>query len=233
MSMLTDHEGMRRTSKKIPALILHFILFYAVWACWALWIKPAVKDTVGDTLLFECLAETFKVLVWTVPALLLVRKFGPEMFAGLRQMFTNRIPLKWLLFWTLLFTVMAGGGKLASGITGGSLHIDPDFLSKSSVYLLTVGITEEAVFRGWILNATAKSAADWKAILLNAVLFLSIHFPGWYHKGMLASAFTGFGFLSIMLFSAVVSICFLKHKNLLLPVFLHMLYDFVIDIIAV
>lgn len=223
---------MRRTSKKIPALILHFIIFYAVWACWAIWIRPAMKDAMGDTLLFECLAESVKVLVWVVPALLLVKRFEPEMFVGLRPMFTNKVPLKWVLLWTLLFTALSGGRPIAAGIAGGTLHISPDVLSKASVYLIAVGIAEEGVFRGWLLNATAKGVTDWKAILLNAVLFLSIHIPGWYHKGVLVSAFTGFGFLSIMLFSVLVSICFLKHKNLLLPVFLHMLYDFTIDFVT-
>ena len=46
---------------------------------------------------------------------------------------------------------------------------------------------------------------------------------------MFVSAFTGFGFVSIMLFSVLASVCFLKHKNLLLPVFLHMLYDFILE----
>jgi membrane protease YdiL (CAAX protease family) len=222
---------MRRTSKKIPALILHFIIFYAFWACWAVFIRPALKSGFGSTLLTESLFEAFKVLVWAVPALLLVKKFEPEMFVGLRQMFTQKVPLKAVLIWTLIFFAVCGGTTV-QGLLHGTAHINPDFWKASTVYLFAVGISEEAVFRGWILNATAKNERDLKAIALNAVLFLSIHIPGWYHKGMLASAFTGFGFLSILLFSVLASICFLKHKNLLLPVFLHMFYDFMLDFVA-
>lgn len=232
MNHPNDSGVMRRTSKRIPALILHFILFYAVWACWALWINPALKSALGDTVLTESVKCLIKILVWTVPALLLVKKFEPEMFAGLRQMFTQKVPLPAVLFWTLLFAALSGGGTMFRGILHGTLHMSPEFLTSSSVYLIAVGITEETVFRGWLLNATAKNEKDWKMIALNAVMFLSIHFPGWYRKGMLASAFTGFGFLSILLFSVLVSICFLRHKNLLLPVFLHMLYDFMIDFLA-
>ena len=231
MSVSSEDKEMRRTSGKIPALILHFIVFYAVWACWALFVKPALKTAVGDNILTETIGCAVKVLVWTVPALLLVKRFEPEMHAGLRQMFTQKVPLKWVLFWTLLFTLLVSR-TVFRGIFGGTLHIAPDFLSKGSLYLIVVGITEEAVFRGWMLNATAKGVSDWKMILLNAVLFLSIHIPGWYRKGMLVGAFTGMGFLGILLFSVLVSICFLKHKNLLLLVFLHMLYDFIIDFFA-
>lgn len=225
---------MRRTLGKIPALILHFIIFYAVWACWALFVKPALKNALGDCFLTETIGCAVKVLVWVVPALLLVKRYEPEMFAGLRQMFTQKVPLKWVIFWTLLFAAAGSLDKLSACFSGrGSLHISPEFLSKASLYLTVVGITEETVFRGWMLNATAKGVRDWKMILLNAVLFMSIHIPGWYHKGMLADAFQGLGFLSIIGFSVLASICFLKHKNLLLPVFLHMLYDFLLDFLAV
>lgn len=220
-----------QTSKKLPALIIYTILFYSIWACWAIWIRPQIKEAMGDSLLFEVLGSCVKLVVWTVPALLLVRKFEPEMQVGFKQMFTNKVPLKWVLLWTVIFAVFSGK-TLLSGILHGTLHINPDFLKPASLYLLIVGITEETVFRGWLLNATVKNDKIGQAVTLNAVMFLCIHFPGWYQKGMLASAITGFGFLGILLFSIVVSICFLKHKNLLLPVFLHMLYDFMIDFFA-
>ncbi|MCQ2407708.1 MAG: CPBP family intramembrane metalloprotease [Oscillospiraceae bacterium] len=133
-----------------------------------------------------------------------------------------------VLLWTLLFAAISGG-SLIRGILHGTLHINPDFSLASHQWLLVVGITEEMVFRGWLLNATAKDEKDWKPVAVNAVMFLCIHFPGWIQKGMFVSAITGFGFVSILIFSVLVSVCFLKHKNLLLPVFLHMLYDFMIE----
>lgn len=217
--------------KLLPVLIVYAAVFYAVWAAWAMLIRPAVKEAMGGTLLFEMLGSCVKVLVWTVPALLLVKRFEPAMTVGLRQMFTQKVPLKWILLWTLVFAVLSGGG-LMRGILHGTLHINPAFSLAADQFLIFVGITEEAVFRGWLLNATAKDEKDWKPIALNAVMFLCIHFPGWIHKGMFVSAFTGFGFVGVMLFSVLASYCFLKHKNLLLPVFLHMLYDFMIDFFA-
>ena len=221
----------RRSSKKIPALIIHAIVFYTFWACWALIIRPPIKEAMNGSLLFELMASAVKVCVWTVPALLLVKRFEPEMQVGLKQMFTNKVPLKWVLIWSLIF-ILLSSSSLMRGIMHGTLHINPEFSLVKELFLIFVGITEEAVFRGWMLNATAKHEKDWKMIALNAVMFLCIHFAGWIHKGMFVSAFTGFGFLTILLFSVVVSICFLKHKNLLLPVFLHMLYDFMLEIFA-
>ena len=224
-------EVMRRSSKKIPALIIHAVLFYAFWACWALLIRPPIKEAMNGSLLFELGGSAVKTLVWLVPALLLVKHFEPECFVGLKQMFTQKVPLKAVLIWTLVFFLLSSGAFFR-GLFGGTLHVNPEFSLKNNQWLLFVGITEEAVFRGWMLNATAKNEKDWKMLLLNAVMFVCIHFPGWIQKGMFVSAMTSFGFLGIMLFSVLAGYCFLKHKNLLLPVFLHMLYDFMLDFFA-
>ena len=210
-------EMTRRSSKKIPALVIHAVLFYAFWACWALVIRPPIKEAMNGSLLFELFGSAVKTLVWVVPALLLVKHFETECFVGLKQMFTQKVPLKWVLLWSLIFAMMSGGTML-TGILHGTLHVNPEFTLTNKQWLLFVGFTEEAVFRGWMLNATAKNEKDWKMLLLNGVMFLCIHFPGWIQKGMFVSAFSGFGFLSIILFGVLAGYCFLKHKNLLLPV---------------
>ncbi|HAM69554.1 MAG TPA: hypothetical protein DCP68_08075 [Ruminococcus sp.] len=223
-----SEPAVRERRNLLPVLTVYSVIFYGIWAVWALLIRPAYRNAFGETLLPELCSSAVKVLIWAVPALLLVKRFEPEMTVGLRQMFTQKVPLKWILFWTLLFAAISGGERLIA-LLRGTLHINPAFSIASHQWLLIVGITEEAVFRGWLLNATAKNEKDWKPIAVNAVMFLCIHFPGWIKKGMFVSAFTGFGFVSIMLFSVLASVCFLKHKNLLLPVFLHMLYDFILE----
>ena len=219
----------RRKSNRIPALIIHAIIFYAFWACWALLIRPAMKDAMHDSLLFEILASCIKLASWTLPALLLIRHFSPELQVGFRQMFTAKVPLKSALLWILLFSAYSGGNCLFA-LFKGNLHINPEFTLKSHIWLLVVGITEEAVFRGWMLNATAKKTNDMFALGLNALMFLAIHFPKWIDEGIFIQAFTGFGFLSVIIFSVVTGVIFLKTKNLVLPVLLHMWYDLMLSI---
>lgn len=221
----------RRASGKIPALIIHAVIFYAFWACWTLWIAPSIKAAANGSLLSELFGSAVKMLSWFLPAMLLVKKFEPEMHSGLKQMFTEKVPLKSVLFWTLIFFLLCSG-TFFRGLIGRTLHINPELSLTNSQWLFFVGITEEAVFRGWMLNATAKNEKDWKMLLLNAVMFLCIHFPIWILNGKFVSAFTGFGFLGLMLFSVLTGYCFLKYKNILLPVWLHTLYDFVLEVFA-
>jgi membrane protease YdiL (CAAX protease family) len=224
-------EMTRRSSGKIPALVIHAVLFYAFWAVWEVLLNPAMKSALGGGFSADVLDCCVKTVTWLIPALLLIRHFEPDCFVGLKQMFTEKVPIKWVLLWTLVFFLLSGHSFL-KGLFGGTLHINPAFTFSGHVWLLIVGITEEAVFRGWMLNATAKDEKDWKMLLLNAVMFVCIHIPIWIHKDMIHAAFAGFGFVSIIVFSMLIGYCFLKHKNLLLPVFLHMLYDFMLEFFA-
>ncbi|MBQ6039589.1 MAG: CPBP family intramembrane metalloprotease [Oscillospiraceae bacterium] len=231
MSEVQENMMTRRASGKIPALIIHAVIFYAFWACWTLWLRPPIKEAMNGSLLFELFGSAVKMLVWFVPAILLVKRFEPDMYVGAKQMFTEKVPLKSVLFWSLIFCLL-GSGTLIKGLRGGTLHINPEFTLTNNQWLLFVGITEEAVFRGWMLNATAKSEKDWKMLLLNAVMFVCIHIPTWILHGQLHAAFAQFGFVSIIFVSVLFSFSFLKHKNLLLPVWLHMLYDFMLEFFA-
>jgi membrane protease YdiL (CAAX protease family) len=82
------------------------------------------------------------------------------------------------------------------------------------------------VFRGWLLNATVKDIPQWLAVLLNALMFLAIHFPRWIQEGIFISTIASFNFMGIIILSVVFSLSFLKSKNILIPVTMHMLYDF-------
>lgn len=232
MSQINENAEMtRRSSGKIPALVIHAVLFYAFWAVWELLLKPAMISALGDGLTANVLDCCVKLVTWLIPALLLIRHFSPECAVGLKQMFTEKVPLKWVLLWVLVFFLLSSR-TFFRGLFGGTLHVDPEFTVSGHLWLLIVGITEEGVFRGWMLNATAEDEKDWKMLLLNAAMFVCIHIPIWIHKDMMGAAFAGFGFVSIIIFSLLTGYCFLKHKNLLLPVFLHTLYDFMLEFFA-
>ena len=53
-----------------------------------------------------------------------------------------------------------------------------------------------------------------------------IHFPKWIMDGTFFSNFAHFGFISILLLSVLFSVIFVKTKSLLLPIGLHMFWDF-------
>jgi len=101
-----------------------------------------------------------------------------------------------------------------------------DFIDK----FLIVGITEELVFRGWILNALLKKMSTWSALIINNLLFLCIHFPIWYQTHTLIGNFTSGSFITVFVLGIIFGWLFIKSKNIWVPVTYHMLWDIIVTI---
>ncbi|MDR0491200.1 MAG: CPBP family intramembrane metalloprotease [Oscillospiraceae bacterium] len=199
--------------RKKLTLIIYILCFYAAWTVFVL----CIKGNINSQIIKE---GVIKTAVWVLPAMLLTYIFRDSVQIGLKEMFVTKV--KWRQYiwvYALLAAWVLLGGFFHQG--GLSFVIDPDAL----ITVLFVGITEEMVFRGWLLNATVKDMPGWLAVLINAALFLIIHFPRWIQEGIFISTFTSFNFIGIVALSVVFSVSFLKSKNLLVPITMHMLYD--------
>jgi membrane protease YdiL (CAAX protease family) len=101
------------------------------------------------------------------------------MWINLKEMFVTKP--KWFKDAPILFVVFVP--MLSALVRNGEIVINPDFmpirLLRSVVF---VGITEEIVFRGFMLNAQLQKMKLWSAIALNQVLFVLIHFPIWIYQ---------------------------------------------------
>ena len=202
---------MTESKKKNLAVIGYCLCLFAVWTVFELFIK----DHIGSQLI----KEVIKTAVWVFPAMFFIHKFHDTVQIGLNEMFVTKV--KWwryLWVYALLAVWVLLGGFRPGGL---SFTLDLDAL----IIVLFVGITEEMVFRGWLLNATVKDMPKWLAILINAVLFLLIHFPRLIQEGILISTFTSFNFIGLVALSVIFSVSFLKSKNILIPITLHMFYD--------
>jgi membrane protease YdiL (CAAX protease family) len=153
--------------------------------------------------------------------MLLVRKFSGGVQIGLKEMFATKAKW-WAYLW--VYALLAAWALLGGLRSGFSISLDLDIL----IIVLFVGITEEMVFRGWLLNATVVDMPEWLAISANAAMFLLIHFPRLISEGLLISTFTSFGFVGLIILSTVFSMSFLRSKNLLVPITMHMFYDLLV-----
>ncbi len=213
-------------------LIGYTVIFFAVWAAYTLLLKPVICNALGEETLISSLFRSglIKNLVWTLPAALLIVRFRSHCMVSLRDLFVQR--KKDWLSWLPMFVLFAVYVLLGAWRMHGSIGIVDSFGIDDVITVLFVGLTEELVFRGWLLNATYKETDPQKkqyiAIGLNALLFLCIHFPIWISKGTFVSSFTSFGFLSILVLSVVFSVAFVKTKNIVIPIALHMFWDLLV-----
>lgn len=211
-----------KTPVPLSALGIYCACFYAAWTVYHFFILRHIELLPTDIVSAVVHDGICKNLIWTLPALLLIRKYSDSLAVELREMFRfKKEDAKYLLLIPvfaayILFGIFVHGGRPAMTITISQI-----------VTVIFVGLTEELVFRGWLLGATAVRGEN-AAIAINAVMFLLIHFPRWIREGVFVTNMVQLGFVSIIVLSVVFSMVYLKTKNILLPIVLHMFWDFAV-----
>lgn len=216
-------EHNKNIRKKYAALTIYTVIFYVIWTAWEFYFKPWLDTIIENEYAAQFIKSgVIKNLIWTFPAILIIKYFETDLYVGLREMFTAKV--KWLKYLPifLCFTVYLLAGVL---IQNGKISVSVNFRYGSLIAVLFVGITEELVFRGWLLNGTLGAKRKWLSVTINALMFLAIHFPIWIYSGSFAENFRNLSFLCVIVLSFIFSYAFLKSKNILVPVFLHMYWD--------
>ena len=209
--------------KNIKILPIYLIAFYGLWSLAELVIFERIDLLTENEILNRFIIDVvIKNLVWTLPAVVLIYRFKDDVYITLKQMFSSRV--NWLKYIPifLFFTVYILGAAM---LQNGKLEIVSSFGFDDIIDVLFVGITEELVFRGWLLNVMFKEDKKWRCIFINSLLFLLIHFPCWIQDGVFVSNFTSFSFLCLIMLSVIFSYTFIKSKNILVPIALHMYWD--------
>jgi membrane protease YdiL (CAAX protease family) len=214
---------------KIKIMVIYLIAFFSLWALAELVIFERINIFVENEIL-SCFIEDaiIKMLVWTLPAAIMIHYFKDAVYITLKEMFLSKVNWFQYLPVFIFFTLYILSGAI---LQNGNLVVSSEFGFDDVVGLLFVGITEELVFRGWLLNLTVNEGKKWLPISINAIMFLAIHFPIWIRQGVFISSFTSLGFLCILILSIIFSCTFIKSRNILVPVVLHMYWDLLVSLL--
>jgi len=213
---------MLKDKKLTITLVIYSVAFYAVWA-----VRTLLLDLFKDMnpVAGEFLKEIIKFSVWFVPAWILIKKYNNFMYIKREEFFNFRI--KWINILPV-FLILTLFPLISSFRIKGSISISENFSMASVIIVLFVGITEEIVFRGWLLNSTYSEEKKVPAMALNAVMFLAIHFPIWIKNGVFASNITSGAFIQIIILSLLFGYIFTKTRSILPVIFLHMYWDLLV-----
>lgn len=216
-------QRMTNNTLKRYILAVYIIVFYSIWTVWEFWGKAFISNAVENEYMSQLIKSgIIKNIVWTLPAILLIKYFENDICVSLKDMFTvNERLLKYLLiffFFTAYLLIGAFWGK-------GRISVSDTFGWDNLIIVLFVGITEEMVFRGWLLNAMVGEKKKWVPVIINSLLFLFVHFPKWIYDGNMAANFRNLSFLSPIILSMIFSWIFIKSRNILIPILLHMYWD--------
>ena len=209
--------------KMFFVIVIYTAIFYAAWALIELAVYPSLLRIINNVETAEIIKEVLiKNVLWTIPAVLLIKKYEASIRISLKEMFTSKV--NWLKFMPLfmVFAVYILGQKY---LYSGTIGLNEGVSIAGSIPYLFAGITEEIVFRGWLLNAMACNRKAYLPVMINAIMFLLIHFPIWIQSGLFVNVFTSLGFISIIGLSIIFSVCFLRSRNILVPIVLHSFWD--------
>ena len=173
-------------------------------------------------------SAVIKIAIWVTPVIFLVKvmeKHNPLSYLGLRYNFKKG--LKWVCWVSLVFIayfVILNFIVLKSNI---------DFQMGLHEWLnivLLVGITEEIVFRGFLLRKLMDSYKFWIANTITALLFVSIHFPIWFYKDLFEFSYLLNGITTTFVLGIILGFIYKKSNSLWSVIIVHSLYNLLVSL---
>jgi len=205
-------------------IIIYLIAFFVIWSVRELYIQPALLNPLTP-IASELIGAAVKLLVWTLPAILFIRHFHNDTQISLKEMFTSKLQWSRDYLFAIVIIALLVVRPIHGWIIYGELGISPNLVPIRLVgAVLFVGITEEIVFRGFLLNAFLKKMKTPYAIALDAVLFTLIHYPIWIYRGFDVSDFAAAS-IQVAILSVGFAYSFIKTRNIFVPIALHMAWN--------
>jgi len=205
-------------------IVIYLVVFFAAWSVRELVIQPLFLSPLSDVA-SAAIGQIIKLLVWTLPAVLLIRRFRDDVWISLKEMFTNKMQWRRDAYILVMIIAIPLARAVLFWLEAGEITIQPDFVPANLIgAVVFVGITEEIVFRGFLLNAFLKRMKMQYAVALDAVLFTLIHFPIWIYNGMGLPGFL-FSSFAVAVLSVGFAYSFIKTKNIFVPMALHMVWN--------
>ncbi|WP_265456691.1 CPBP family intramembrane glutamic endopeptidase [Enterococcus sp. HY326] len=212
-------------SKLVRVILIYLLVFFLWWSVYELSGVQLFRSPLAEAIS----SSIIKFLTWTVPALVLTKAWSKFLYIPFDKIFKN----KFTIFpYFLLVFLMVSYLFVGNFLENGSLQLTTPINGADLIgIVLFVGITEEVVFRGWLLNALLPKMTKFWAVSISSILFLCIHFPIWIKTGSLLSNFTSGAFINVLILSAIFSMSFIKSKNIIVPIVIHMIWNFTLLII--
>lgn len=204
------------SSRDSKYLLVYLLLFNLIWFLYELSLGQLFRSE------FPILSAVTKVIVWVTPVFGYIRfvnglnpfvylKINVNVMRGIRRSLIVCI-IMGVCFW--LKTNYLGMGDFNFDL---GLH-------KWLNVVLLAGLTEEIVFRGFILQKIKEYMNFHKANVLTALLFVFIHFGIWHANGLTASHFLSSA-IQVFFIGLVLGYLFKRSNSLWTVIIVHSAYN--------
>lgn len=206
------------------SLIYIIILFFASWSLYELVIDTYIKINYSINI-YAMLRLLFKLLIWVFPVYIYLKFYKKtNVISYLRLNENINVGLLWSIILSLIFTAFLFIRELLIGSLRINLNIEINTWINT---ILFVGITEEIMFRGFLLKILWEKSSFKKAVIISSILFVIIHYPFWIVKGTNLV----FNSIYVLVFSIIQSYVFKKTNSLWACIISHSFHNFIVSIL--
>ncbi|MDQ0229162.1 CPBP family intramembrane glutamic endopeptidase [Metabacillus malikii] len=200
---------------------VYFMIFFTIWCIRELWFVQYL-DLI-DPVPRAIASAVTKLVIWIIPVIFIiniVENTDPYSFLGLRKnikkglISTGWVTLVFISYFVVVNII----------ILGKNINFQIEFNQWLNTVLL-VGITEEIVFRGFLLRKLIDSYKFWIANTITSLLFVSIHFPIWLYKGLFQFPNILGSIISVFVLSIIFGFVYKKSNSLWSVIIVHSSYN--------
>ena len=203
-----------------------FIIIMIAWVgAWNIWL---VLNNNFEIFSNECIGFIYwtiaKIIIWILPALWLMQKTDCKVGEIFRVSSWRKCLIWGIGLGSVLVLTSIGGNWLNNSL---SMPNPMSFTFVNAVIIAPV--FEEFLMRGAIMKALRKKHRFVLANSVTAVLFVILHFPGWYYTGSLLSNLSSVtsGALAIFVIGWLCGLATEKGETVIAGIIVHTLNNFV------
>lgn len=182
-----------KKEKSLCFLTVYILIFFIVWVYYSLYFT---NDLSSKFVLNIVIVNSIKYIVWTIPVFIIlsyIYRVSPITYLKLNNNITRG----------LIYGVIFGFLIVLYHVIRNYIMGDGKFDFNIDLYtwihrIILIGLTEEVVFRGFILQKLQEEIRFRYANAISSILFVLIHFPKWYESGMMSHEKIIFFMLSIV-----------------------------------
>ncbi len=168
------------------------------------------------------LALFVRLIIWTLPVILLTLKQNPLKYLKLYNNVFRGLTIG-IITGLIIITLRCLIIYLIKGFITFNFNIPVGFWLNGIIF---VGLSEEVVFRGYLLQKIESISSFWIANIISAVLFAIMHFPIWIMVKNLG-ALEIIGEIRSMIFMGLIfGYVFKKAQSLWSPIIVHSVNNF-------
>src|SRR5699024_10439475 len=204
---------------------LYFIVFYALWSIKELWLIQYLN--LMNPIFAAMVTAILKITIWIIPVFLLIvtlERKDPISYLGLKS--NLKKGLKWAMWITFAMVLYFTISGIAMDLKF-SLNLGWDFWLNTFIF---VGLTEEIVFRGYILRKLMVGWEFWQANTIASLLFVSIHFPIWIYNGLFELPYIMVAIVQVFIISISFGFIYKKTGSLWSVIIIHSMYDLLVSV---